>query len=499
MSIMRAKKLKADVAISAVFSLFSMIVLLWIVRLASEAYSPAMLGWFLLARRFAGAGANLFQLGASQTLRRYISINFDLNEEKLSYIYVALLGWLVISAIILVITFQLQFALEAWLFPGNPDALGLAIGTTTYALALVLNYIVFSSLIAERKIALGNFLDTLASGGFLIPLLLFYGGKASLPWLLQFHAFAVVLLSWGVAIWYVLSLHISLVPDLNLVKRAAGNFCRYGVPRTFVTFADMLILLIGPWLLRTNPEESGYLLIALTLTRAIQAAIQPLTQIASVVTARLIGSDNNTTLSEGINLLLGIVVYASTLLVAILVPWRYKLLLLWLGNAKVISGVLFYFDALIWAIIPYAVFQGLKGVIEMRWVRPLNLYTLVVSSVIYLLSYVILLRFVGPSDAVRCSTLLSFIVLGVGSLIACCSYLRHPRYWGVYRLCFAAAGLVVVNKVAANNLGGFYFSMAMSVSVVILWILVFLKPAPFVRDLREFLLPGLGLRKSTLQ
>ncbi len=311
-----------------------------------------------------------------------------------------------------------------------------------------------------------------------------------LAYLLQIHTLAVVALSLAVVLWYVLSLGISVVPDRNLLKGAVEDFRRYGLPRTFITFADMLILLIGPWLLRAHQEEAGYLLIALTLTRAIQAAIQPLTQVASVVTARLTGRHNDAILSEGINLLFGTILYASTLLVAILVPWRDTLLWMWLGDTEVIKGVLFYFDALMWAIIPYAIFQGLKGVIEMRWVRPLNLYTLIVASIIYLGSYGILLNFTGLSKAVRGSTLLAFIVLGVGSLACCRGYLRPSNYWGIYRLCLAAAGLVALNGVAANNAGLFYVSLALSVSAVIIWILVWLRPAPFVRDLREFVLPG---------
>jgi hypothetical protein len=497
--LMRGRQLKADVVVSAVFAVIRIAVLLWIVRGAGEVMSVAALGAFLLARRVASTAANLLHLGSSQTLRRYISMNAGDREMKFAYVGLALAGWALLTVLVLALAHVLEVPLARWTFPGSPSAESLAFWSVVYAMSLVLSFVVTTTMTAERRMALANAMDTLAAGGYLVLPLVLYDGPLSPTWLLRFHALVTIGASLLVLGWYLAQLRVNRLPGGARTRQVAADFRDYGLPRTFVNFADMLTLSVGPWLLRAHPAEAGYLLIALQLTRSIQAAIQPLTQVAGVVTARLAASNDDALLGDGIKLLFGTVLYASTLTVAVTTPWREPLLRLWLGDATLVGGVRFYFDVLMWAIIPYVAFQGLKSVIEMRWVRPLNLYSLIGANALYILLFAGLEPYVGSRVAARDSTLIAFVALGAVSVFWCRRYLRPARYLGLARLLLAAGAVAAVNSTAARHGSVVSVGVAAVLSLVVAAALVGVHPAPYVRAVRDFLLPAATPGRASAQ
>ena len=194
----------------------------------------------------------------------------------------------------------------------------------------------------------------------------------------------------------------------------------------------MAILAIGPWLLRGHPAEAGYLIVALTMVQVIQVGLTPITQIAGIVAARLVGRGDLARLNEEVRLLLGGTLYATVLALAALVPWSGYMLHLWLRDPHLAAGVSSYFSWLAWGILPVALFHALRGVIEMRWFTPRNLYTLLSATAVHLLVYALAREPFGEVAAVRASLLAALLVMGALTLTWLDpAWWRPLSYWGI--------------------------------------------------------------------
>src|SRR5262249_195364 len=147
------------------------------------------------------------------------------------------------------------------------------------ALNTVLSFITYSTLLAERWIVQAYLIEFMNISGFLLLALLWWGKEATPVRVLQFQAVAMMVLSFSVLAFYFCKAR-GLATRLEELEETFQVFIAYGMPRTPIPFLDMLILLIGPWLLRARLNEAGFLVIALTLVQMIQASIAPMTQIA---------------------------------------------------------------------------------------------------------------------------------------------------------------------------------------------------------------------------
>jgi hypothetical protein len=131
----------------------------------------------------------------------------------------------------------------------------------------------------------------------------------------------------------------------------------------------------------------------------------------------------------------------------------------------------------------------LKGVIEMRWHHPCNLYTIVLGIVTQLVLYQLTVANVGPIIAIRLSVLGSFWTMGLLTLVWVRSYLRPLSYLGLERLVVVAIALVVLNiSIETNNgLSGAPIAALVSVGVILISFF-YLFPTPFVRSFQAFVL-----------
>lgn len=487
---MRGQKLKRDVVVNLVFACVKILALMWVIRLAGFYFAPSALGLFLLARRLSSTGANLLQLGMSQTLLRYVSLNAAHPGVKLAYVLLAALGWLGVTLVAVPAFYALHGTLTAYCYPRASDGPALTSWTGLLLLATVLNFVVYSTFLAERRMILANVTELLNASGFLLLALLWSGPRATPLGTLQFQAVAVVGLSLAALVLYLAPKWRATWPAVGAWPPAARTFLSYGLPRGAITFLEMCLLFVGPWLLRGQVEQSGYLIIALTLVRVIESGIGPVVQVAAVVTAGLVGRGDEASIGEGVRLMFGTILHATVVVTAVTIPWVPQLVRLWLSDAHVVAGVLPFFFTLMWGILPYAVFQGLKGVVEVRWVQPLNLYTLLLGIGTQFLVLYTMQASLGPERAISLAMLASFWAMGVPTLLWMRAYLRPLGYFGMGRLVVGGLLVAILNAWLATHVDPGWGLLAVALSAAALAaILGLMIPSPFVRSLRAFVWP----------
>jgi O-antigen/teichoic acid export membrane protein len=484
---MRGKKLKRDVIINLAFAVVKTIALMWVIRQAGEVLLPATLGLFLLARRLASTGANLLHLGIPQTILRYVAIHNAERTVKRHYVSQGLLVWVGLTVICVPILYGLQDWLTHWFFPDAIDGGSLVFWTGILMLATITGFIAYSTAIAGRWMIRANLIELMNTSGFVLLILFWNTANRTPVSIIRLQALCMLLLSLGVILLVVFSSSETRWPEGEERHTIHSNFLHYGLARAPLTFLDMATLLIGPWLLRGDIEEAGYLIIALTLVRAIQAGLMPITQVASVVTASFLKNRNDQTIAEGIRLLFGTILYTTVIALAVLVPWRHTILLLWLGDQELVSGVSKYFSVLLWGMLPFTIFHGLKGVIETRWTRPLNLYTLVVGVVAMLSSFHLTVGSCGVEAAIRLSMLAMFWLVGGMTILWVVGYLRPFNYWGLPQLAVITAIVTVGNLWAVAESSFLTLVIPVALLFLVLVLLRTILSSAFIRDLCHFL------------
>ncbi len=489
------RQARLGVVINTSFAVVRLAALLWVIRRAALIFAPETLGVFLLARRLASTSAHVLQLGSSQTLLRYLSTS-DSSAIRRRYVAVTCAGWIGLVSITFAAFLPIRSWVAASVFPGLEEAISLTWWTFMLSIASVLGFIAYSTLLAERRLILANLVELMSVSGLLL-LGLFWSRSVPTPAaLVRFQTLGLVFLSVvAVATYLIATRRPESRSDPAPTWTEAGRvLVAYGFPRGGIAALDIIVVTIGPWLLRDQPAEAGYLLMALTIIQAVPVALAPTAQIASILAARLVGRGELTRLREEVRLLLGGTLYAATLALAILLPWSRYALQLWLGDAAIVSGVSFYLSWLLWGILPLAFFQALRGIIEMRWLAPRNLWTLAVAVAVHLLAYELGKGFFGEGASVRAALVATFGTMGVLTFAWLdTSWWRPLRYWGLGRLASVAALVALVNFLLAEWPG----SLELLVGIVLTGVIVVIglggAPPPVVRAIRAFVWPRTAL------
>jgi len=488
------KKIKRDVFINLAFGIVKTIALMWVMRLAGEVLMPAALGLFLLVRRLAGTSANLLHLGMPQTILRYVAIHKMEEGVKRYYVSQSILVWIGLTVVCMPALYGLQDRIALWLFPDTIEGGRLVFWTGVLMLATITSFIAYSAVIARRWMLRANTIELMNASGFLILILLWNTTDVSPLSLIRFQAISMLLFSLGVLLMFVISPtrnHSIRREEQRAIQR---NFINYGLPRAPLTFLDGTVLLIGPWLLRGNLEETGYLIIALTLVRALLSFLMPITQVASVVTAGLLKDGSDDAIGEGIRLLFGTILYSTVIASAVFFPWSHAALTLWFDDQVLVDGVLKYFSVLIWGMLPFTIFHGLKGVIETRWTQPLNLYTLTAGLVANLVVFYCATGSHGTEEAIQLSILAMFWIVGSLSVIWVGGYLGPLNYWGFPQLAIITAILAMGNYWAAAESSFLIVGIPVALISLVLVLLRTILSSAFIRDLIQFL--GLSSKRS---
>jgi hypothetical protein len=489
---MGRSKLKKDVLLNIAFAGLNLLALMWVVRVAGIVFSPFALGYFLLSRRISGAGGTLLQLGSSKTLLRYIPINIQDAYTKRNFVVFAGLMWVILSVIFVPIFYLFRDFWAQWLFSEGGVYESIAFWSGILMLATVGSYIAYDILLAERRMVIANIVGLInAAGLVLLPLFLLSSTNQDPQGVVQvlwFQSVGIIILSCLVIFIYLKGLGVPFLPNLLELKATAQVYRDYGLIRTISPFLENLVLLIGPWLLRDKIEEAGFLIIALTLVRAIQLAIKPIVQVASISAARVIGQDRDDLMREGVRLVFGTSLYIAVFSIVIILPWSYYLIRLWLVDVRIVQGVLPYFNALLWGLLPFAIYHSLKGIIEVRWVRPFNLVTLTGGTIVQFLVYKMCVGTWGPYVAICLSLLAGFWLMGILSVFWLRAYLQPIRYLGIDRLAVLATILAVLNLWSASQPLWFGLMVSGISTVLVIALVLFVIPTPIIYSLRKFVL-----------
>lgn len=449
---MRGRKIKKEVAINVVSAVLKAAALMWMIRLAGQIFSPVALGVFLLARQVGAALGNGFQLGASQTILRYVSMKGDRQAAKRRYVSFGVLGWIAIYLVVTLISLFFGESLALYVFKETASAGALFFWIVQLALAIALSFIGYATLVAERFMIRANLFDVMNATGFLLAILVFHSNGLLPVEVIRFQAVSVLILSLVSLLWYVGGVRGLFSLSAKLYGRMGRLFISYGAPRGVVAFLDVFLLLLGPWLLREDIREAGYFLVALTLLRMIQISVMPVAQVASMAAARYTGSRDDKTLKEGVGMMMTALLFASVIAVATLAPWVNHGLLLWLGDEKLAEGALFYAEALIWGAVPLALYQGMRGMVEMIWFKPYNLVTLVAAIVVQGAGYFILSMFMSNPDAAKYSLLASLVVAATLTIVWIGrKYAPSSKDLGLVQLLLFTVVAYAVNMVLAST------------------------------------------------
>ncbi len=488
---MSKNKIRIDIVVNIIFSIIKAFCLMYVIRIASNTFTQAALGSFLLARRNSNTGANLLQMGMSQTIKRNIAKNAE-DKNSSQFVVYALHGWVAIAVVTIpIVLLSLDF-LRNIIYPNTNFGGELVLWTWILLIAFILDFIVVSTFMARRMVISANIVEFVNVAGFIILVFLFNKGLNLEPYeVIMWQSCGIIIFSCIFIMLYLYRQKVSIKIDISQRDSILKEFIKYGLPRGFITFFDMLLLLIMPWLLREDPEQAGYLLIAFTVVKIIQTVINPVSQIVSVTVARFAGENKDHLIEKGIRLMVGATLYSSILIVACLLPWMELLTTDWLKNTEVSSGVLNYIIILLIATIPLSVFQGLKSTIEMIWYKPYNLYSLMAGIGVQYLSFIIIRDKIGNIIAANISILLSFVIIGAMSIYWIRQYIRTMKYFGFNKLILMASILGTMNYAGAQIINNSFIAIAyigITGGVVAAVMLIFLK-IPFCGELIEFIMP----------
>ncbi|MBC8755337.1 hypothetical protein H2O64_11670 [Kordia sp. YSTF-M3] len=438
-------KLSKDVIISTVFSLLNVLFNFWLIKEAEYVFSLAHLGIFLYVRRIASTFSNFVQLGTSQALIRFTSIEKD-NAQKIKiYHIISIAIWLMVLGALVGIYTTFHPFLSSYFFPNSIHAISYLKITFVYISMLHLSYVVVPYFLNLRKIFIYNLIQLLAAS--LVMLLVFKYVGVSITILLLFHysLSIIFLLLFLLLIYLIFKLKLYIFPKFDDIKSEGKQFLKYGLPRATIPFSDMLLLTIGAMLIQGNEDIIGGFLVAITLSRAILIILQPVSLLSAVISGHGNSEEKHTQI---VNLLVGGTIYIAIIAAILMYNWIDVLLPYWLKNEETIKLVTYIFKLLALGLVPYALFQALKGIIEIKYLKPLNLYTLLIGICSHVVLYYVFSVWFDTIKSVSLSLMISFILLGTFSLYWNRKYLYSHKYFSLFPLLILNVILFIINFTA---------------------------------------------------
>ncbi len=412
-------KLKLDILITLLFTVLKPFAFLFVIPIISSSLTPSALGLYFLVRRTASTGGALLQLGGSQTLMRALSVARSTNEKAL-YIFIAFVFFVFVLLGVFVAVFFFEDELLSIAFANKTVGLKLLYGLAALTMAYVLNYLIMSILIAYRYIFTLNVMQIMVNSGFILICLTVYAFDISVEKIVFFEAMSIVALCVFLVAYLFFRGNLGFPKKFNGWLDVLKTYRDYGVIRGVTSGLDMMLFLIGSWLMVFDLRQVGYFIIALVLFKVVQSLVLPVGQLSGVIMSKW--SSEKEKLETGVSFLVGVPAVVLPIVTASIYPWLNGLLNVWL-DASTAAGVLPYLEIVIWGALPYALYQGLYVSIDMLWSRPVNFVFLVTS----LLGYVIIFYFAEPMFGAPFSVALAFLVavtfLGIGSVLMVSRYL----------------------------------------------------------------------------
>ncbi len=488
----RVDRLVRDTVLNVVFGASKAALLLWVIRLISLELPAQALGVFLLSRRLSFTTASFLQGGVSQTLIRALPMSAT-QRNKEPWIAFAWLMWVLIALVVLAAAFLAPGFLTSFFFGSANVPFAVTQWTAGLIVASVLHFYAVSALFAERRVVASNVLEILSGSALLLVVLWSLRSRATVNALIGTQSIGMCLLSGALLAILWRDAH----TDGHVARHwrtMARTVATYGVARALTPFLELLILSLTPWLTRDAPREAGALIIALSVLQIVQIAIVPLTQISSVVTAGLVGVADDERLQQGILILLGSAFFTCLLMTSILAPWAHTAIRLWLAKPDVVADVTYVIRALLMGILPLGIYYAVKGIIEVRWANPYNLWTLLSACCLQVVLYLFFRMTSTAVDAARIAITASFWSMGLLSLIWIRQYLPDVRFWGLTRMVAVALLLFVANLYARQMLGAAAMVPAVVASVCFALTVVLIRPSRFTSFTLSFVKQRVALR-----
>jgi len=479
------RKLKLDFITQVIFALIKPVAFMLVIKMAGVILNPYNLGLFLFCRRLSSTGGALFQLGSTQTLMRYFSMDQSDSNKKTLYILSSLFFFLTLTIGSFSLLYIFKSPIEKILFSGIEYSEGFPPWILGLLLAYVLNCMLMAILISERKLITLNIIQMLVGSGFVLLYFFLYAGEISVLGIIKYETVAIFLLS--------VTLFISLLYN-EKIKFSFYNkkdwfevirtYFNYGLSRGMVSALDMLLFLIGSWLVKDDMAQVGNLLISMASFKLIQVVMLPIGQLSGVVLTQ--SSGDKSSLRKGITLLVGGCIVLIVPILSVVVPWMNELLSMWVGESSSVK-VASFLMIIIWATLPYALYQGLYVTIDMLWKSPKNLYSLTMAISIHLIVFLALSQFVNPQLSVAIAFLVAVFFLGAKVLLDVSQYLTEFPSIGLMRFISLVGSLFYINNTLADVGGMGAFALSAVISFVGLLMYVFIAPPPFVNFARNLL------------
>ena len=371
--------LKKDIVINLGFTLLKTFVLFYSIHLAESLLLPSALGLVLLFRRQSGVWASLLNFGQSQNILKY---NQSVETEARYF------SSLVISlyAIVIYLVFSIIFSSSGSLVLFDSEQPIIYQCFAVYVVGVICNFIACSSWLSEHKYILANLTELFSIGiTFIVSLVIF---PNDLIMILVVNALGAMIISL-LSLTFYLFLYKHKVKEkfqqtwfnLSIIK----TNLKFGLPRGFASFLDGSVFLVGPWLLASNKKEAGYLIIALTLLKAIQVLLMPISQVLALRVVKNSSQGN----SEEIKLLKLLIASLVLSIVGVILYELVKtpLLQLWLPNSA--QPVVYYLDQFIDFLPALVLFYLLRNYVDLKFTIPFNLIFFIILLSFFFISYYI--------------------------------------------------------------------------------------------------------------
>lgn len=422
-----SSKLQKDILINVVFAFINMVGVVVLTRMSTSFFAPAAFGLFMLVRKYSTTMSTFADLGGSIAQYRYMGMFADEKPMRQLVSLSVLIFYLSLSAVIAVGAYFGQATLLPLLLPGAEPApwiLWYSIGLGVQNLLL---FNVGNNLLQERKMILYNLVAFMNGAGIFILIFSFFRSSSVQYVLLLYLILGDIMALVGI-------LYYNAAPIIKWFDFPWHKFrwiitevFSYGFLRGFGSALTAGLFVVGPWLIRGDLQEVGYLIAVFLFMQTTAVVIQPITRLSMVVSARNLSEADDERLASGMRLLFAVTLIGATIFMIAAYPLMDILFNIAIGNKEIIAGAKKY-SIVMTCVIPFSVFTALKGVIDMRWKTPFNVLNLVLCQIIGLVLFYLIEPTLGPTMAVIAHSMGSFWTLGFLTVLASRVFLRAIKW-----------------------------------------------------------------------
>lgn len=378
-------------AVNLAFAVVRVLAITVLIKIATMHLASEALAAFLIIRRYAPVGANFFQLGLSQAIFRFVPDREFSNGCDEIFLVRAFGAVSVFSVGLVLVVYAFGDPIAITLFSGSEVGMTLLFIVMLMSVVGAFDFLVRAYFLAKREVVLANIVDLATGSGILILAVYFGAGLMTVAQIFYLQA-AVVLFVSIVLLFRRLGLSTSSCSGISSNSQvefptiSLAGALHYGLPRGFAAMLEMLLLAVGPWAIGLeDPNAAAGFIVAVVLMRVAQAGITPLSQIMTLTASKAKGmrSGNYDRLEREIEIVGGSVILVVSIFCVVIAPWIPVLMRVWLGDVTIADYASEAFRVLLIGILPFSIYQTLKGVTDVNIRMPLNLFSLVVALGIF--------------------------------------------------------------------------------------------------------------------